>query len=202
MLRVEGMRDGKRGFWQKDIVDAGSGAWRFVRTGQRLRGRRLANSPRDASNLDLGRAEDRRYVMRGRSDGLRAVIPNFNVYCSPAKLRVVLSSGKALRLRLHTVDAIRQSRRARGLDNNPRLIQGTIEAPTRVLQSHDPAVQAFVARFLTGGRFTAAKIEGTRGELQFPDQAWSFRRLSRVTVTRRARMLGIRIGQTDWDPAS
>jgi hypothetical protein len=181
VLRVAGMRAGKRGFWQKDIVDAGSGAWKFVRTGQRLRGRLLANSPQDTSNLGLGHAADHRYVMRGSgAPGIaRAAIPNFNVYCTPARLRVVLASGKVLRLRLHTVDAVRQSRRARGLDNNPRLIQGTIEAPTRVLRSHDPAVHAFVAQYLTGGRFTTATIEGTKPKLDFTDQGWSFRRAHR-----------------------
>ncbi len=181
-LRVEGRRNGVRGFWQKDIAAPASADWRFVATGQHRLGRPLRNPPSDTSKRGLGRAENHRYVMRG--PGLRVAIPNFNTYCSPAKLRVVLAAGKTLRLRLHTVDAIRQSARARGLDAEPRLIQGTIAASAKLLQRQNPAVRAFVARYLSGGRFTAAKIEATRGGLELPGQGWS---LSRPRHARTAR---------------
>ncbi len=176
-LRVEGTRGGRRGFWQKDIVDAGSAAWKFTPTGQPLRGRPLANPRSNTSGRGLGRAEDMRFATGARGDGMRVAIPDFNVYCSPARLRVVLADGTALPLRLHSVDAIRQTARARGLDSNPRLVQGTIEAPRSVLRSRDPGARAFVARHLTGGRFTAAKIEATAGALDFPDQSWTLRRV-------------------------
>jgi hypothetical protein len=67
----------------------------------------------------------------------------------------------------------RHNTSARGLDTNPRFVQGTIEAGRRVLRSHDPVVRAFAARYLDG-RFTAVPIEATRRALRFPDQGWSF----------------------------
>ncbi len=76
---------------------------------------------------------------------------------------------------LHTTDVIRQSPRARGLDENPRLIQGTIEAPGSVLESEQPAVRDFMATYLTGGRFTPARIDATTDRLDFPQQGWALR---------------------------
>jgi hypothetical protein len=103
------------------------------------------------------------------------VIEDFNVYCSPATLAVSLPSGDNFELTLHTTDDIRQSPRARGLDDQPRLINGTIQAPPSVLNSRDPDVHAFVEKYLTGGQFTSARIDGTERKLEFPQQDWILR---------------------------
>jgi hypothetical protein len=174
LLRVEGARHGKTGFWQRDIASPASAGWRFVKTGLPLTGRPLANPARDTSARDLGRSEDAPYAMRG--GGLSGQILNFNLYCSPAQLDVKLDRNRSVPLTLHTVDAIRQTPRARGLDSHPRLVQGTIEAGPRVLDSHDPEVSAFAAKYLDG-RFTDARIDATTDVLQFPDQGWSFKRV-------------------------
>jgi hypothetical protein len=173
ILRVEGRRRGRTGFWQRDIASPRAAGWRFVKTGQRLSGRPLANPRRDTSARGLGRSEDAPYAMKG--PGLRGRIPNFNVYCSPARLQMRLDRNSSVRLRLHTTDAIRQTRRARGLDSNPRFAQGTIEAGRRVRRSPDPDIRAFAARYLEG-RFTDVRIDATTTRLEFPDQGWSFRR--------------------------
>ena len=85
--------------------------------------------------------------------------------------------GSGLALLLHSVDSIRQTPRAAGLDGNPRLMQGTIEAPPGVLGSADPAIQAFVAKYLTG-RFTDAPFDAAAGALVFRDQDWTLRYVS------------------------
>ena len=167
ILRVDGRRHGHTGYWQRDSAAPVSVPWRFVSTDAKLAGRPLANPARDTSNRGLGPSEDRRYAMR------HASIPNFNVYCSPATMRFPLGNGRRVRLRLHTTDEIRQTPRARGLDSNPREMQGEIEAPRRVLHSHSPRIRRFVAKHLTG-RFTDAPIEATRSTLRFPTQHWTF----------------------------
>jgi hypothetical protein len=154
MLRVAGVR----GFWEKPLT---ARSWRFVRTGETL-GRPVRNR----GPVRLGPSADRAY-----SDGT-VTVPDFNLACSPARLQVRLAGGRRIALTLHGVDAIRQTPRAAGLDDQPRLVQGTIEAPASVLGSADPAVRAFVARHLTGGRFTEAPLDATRGSLVFRDQGW------------------------------
>lgn len=176
ILRVAGKRRGHTGFWQRDIAAPRSAGWSFVKTGGRLRGRRLANPAGNTSTRGLGPSEDARFSMHAM--GVRGRVPNFNVYCSPARLRFRLDHNSSVRLRLHTTDDIRQSPRARGLDTNPREIQGTIQAGRRVLRSRDPDVQAFVAANLKG-RFTPAQIEATTKELNFTQQGWEFRRNNR-----------------------
>jgi hypothetical protein len=155
-LRVAGMR----GFWEKALTDR---SWHFARTGETLGARAVRNGGR----APLGPSADRRYA------GDAVSVPDFDLACSPARLDVRLAGGRRLALTLHTVDAIRQTPRAAGLDSNPRLVQGTIEAPPSVLTSTDPAVKAFVAQYLTGGRFTQAPIEATMGSLVFKDQGWT-----------------------------
>jgi hypothetical protein len=171
ILRVEGLRHGHTGYWQRDSAAPASVAWRFVSTNTKLAGRPLANPQSDTSSRGLGPSEDRRYVHDRR--GPRAVIPNFNVYCSPARLSFHLGGGQRVRLTLHSTDEIRQTPRARGLDSHPREMQGTIQASRRVLHSRNPRIRRFVAKHLSG-RFTDATIEATRKTLRFPDQHWTF----------------------------
>ncbi len=176
-LRVEGRRSGRTGYWEKDVVRRGSRAWRFVPTGDPLAGRPLDNSASDTSGRRLGSNEDVAY--EGEAGGIVIRIANFNVYCTPAELSVELADGNQVELTLHTTDDIRQSPRARGLDDEPRLVNGSIEAPQSVLDSRDPQIRAFVERYLTGGQFTPARIDATQAELSFPQQGWSLRLVSR-----------------------
>src|SRR4051812_190674 len=155
MLRVAGIR----GYWQKALT---ARSWQFVRTGETLGSRAVRNRGR----APLGPGADRAY------GDATVSVPDFDLACSPARLLVRLASGARLALTLHTVDAIRQTPRAAGLDDQPRLVQGTIEAPAAVLSSGDPEVRAFVARYLTGGRFTQAPIDATATSLVFKDQGW------------------------------
>jgi hypothetical protein len=158
---------GPGGFWEKALT---ARSWRFVRTGQTL-GRPLP--ARGRARARLAPSTDRPFAMA--SPRLEVVVPDFNLACSPARLHVRLAAGERVALTLHSVDAIRQTPRAAGLDGEPRLVQGTIEAPASVLGSADPAVRAFAARYLTGGRFTDAPIDATSGALVFKDQGWTLR---------------------------
>src|SRR3954447_13835625 len=166
VLRVAG----PDGFWEKPLTGR---AWTFVRTGVTLGAPvRLRRPARLAPRLDAA------YATPGGEPSV--TVPNFNLACSPARMEVRLAGGRRLDLTLHSVDAIRQSPRAAGLDDQPRLTQGTIEARPGIVASTDPVVHDFVARYLTGGRFTSAPIEATRGALVFKDQGWTLVRSGRT----------------------
>lgn len=172
VLRVEGRHHGRSGYWHKDIAAA---RWRFTANGGRLRGEVLRNPAGDTSGRALGKGEDRRYS--GRHGEARITVPTFNVYCTPAPIHVRLGSGERFRLRLHSVDNIRQSTRARGLDDEPRMVRGTIEVPPRLRRSADPDVRAFVDS-LSRGRFIVAPLDVTLDQLSFRDQGWQLRAAS------------------------
>jgi hypothetical protein len=152
ILRVEGRRRGRTGYWERDVAEPKASGWTFHRTGLPLTRRKLRNPGRDASARDLGEGEDRRYVMRG--DGVTGTLSDYNVYCSPAHL-MLRQHGDTLRLLLHTVDGLRQQARARGLDRVPRTQYGVLEGPR--------------------GHFEDVTVRATRDEIVLEEPGWHFR---------------------------
>ena len=132
--------------------------WTFHATGRALTRRRLSNPRHDTSARGLGRSENALY--RLRRPGLTAELLDFNVYCSPARLRV-RENGTVRHLRLHHVDGLRQQARGRGLDDVPRLQAGAVEHP--------------------GGSFTTATVEATRSEVLIKELGWRLRRVPAPT---------------------
>ena len=140
ILRVEGRRGGRTGYWQRDIADPRAGGWKFTATGLPLTRKLLKNRRRDTSRVGLGRSEDRRY----------GDLLNFNVYCSPARIR----RGRKTVV-LHHVDGLRQQARGRGLDNAPRTQYGAVEE---------------------NGKFTKVTIQATKNEVEIEELGWTFKR--------------------------
>jgi hypothetical protein len=155
ILRVEGARNGRTGYWQRDVADPRAAGWRFHPTGLPLARRRLDNPRADTSARGLGPSENRRY--RLRTNGMTATLLNFNVYCSPARLRI-RERGETRVLRLHHVDGLRQRARARGLDDVPRTQYGALEEP--------------------GKRFTEVTVQATRSEIRIEELGWTFHRVA------------------------
>jgi hypothetical protein len=195
MLRVEG-RDssGAAGFYEKSIASANGADWVFRRTDLPIRGNVLDNAPEDSSERDLGLAEDGSYSRNldaiGHLDGSPDIasdadwageLLDFNLYCSPATLRVHVGSSASVDLVLHTVDSIRQTPRARGLDSSPYALQGTIEVPQMLLDGlgrQPPKVRSFVSRYLGSRRFTTASVSATSSGVTFGGLGWVFERAS------------------------
>jgi hypothetical protein len=151
ILRVEGVSNGHTGYWERDVADPRAAGWKFHITDMPLTGRRLKNPRRDTSARRLGPSENRVYAMRaGR---MRAKLLNYNVYCSPARLRV-RENGKVQNLLLYTVDGLRQQARARGLDDVPRTQYGAIRAPD--------------------GKFSTVTVQATRDAVVIPERGWTF----------------------------
>jgi hypothetical protein len=166
ILRVEGRHHGHVGYWQKDIT---ARHWHFVRTDGHLVGHRLPNPRRDTSTRGLGPSGDRSFT--GTAHGNRITVVDFNPYCTPARVRVRLGTGERFTLRLHTVDNIRQSARARGLDEHPRTYAGMLEVPPRLRRTADAHVRAFLDSLGTG-RWVGANLDATATTLAFRHQPW------------------------------
>jgi hypothetical protein len=153
-LRVAGRSDGETGYWQRDLAAPRKRGWRFHPTGGKLPGKHLRNPRGNTSQRGLGPSEDARYVMD--QGGTHAEIENYNVYCSPARLDVQESGGPVQQMTLHTVDGLRQTERARGLDDVPREQYAAIERPD--------------------GSFQTVTVEATRDHIVIPELGWTFTR--------------------------
>jgi hypothetical protein len=141
ILRVEGKRKGKTGYWERDVADPKKKGWAFRATGLPLTARPLKNPRRDTSAKGLGKSANRRY----------GDLLNFNVYCSPARIR--MDDGRIVKL--HHVDGLRQQARGRGLDDVPRTQYGAVE---------------------DRGKFTTATIQATRDKVVVEELGWTFSR--------------------------
>ncbi len=182
-LRVEGTDEGgNTGFYEKDIRGIGSASWVFHKTGEKLAGKTLDNKPYDSSAEALGQSDDLAYSMK--ADGFTASIPDFNCYNPPATLEIRLSGGSSISLPLHYRETIRVSERAAGIDNDPRLFLGAIEAPQTFIDSLKEApeeVKAFAGKYLEtdDGRFTEIRITVALDllEIKSTNIGWLFERL-------------------------
>jgi hypothetical protein len=169
-MRVEGLDTGARtGYWEKDVTELAPAAWRFHRTDRPLGAMRLPNPRSDTSRRKLGKPEDLRYVLK--TADFRAELTNFNVYCSPARLRIrPKGARKSYDLVVHNVDGLRQQPRGRGLDGVPREQYGQVEVPPKLLK------RAFVRDKLGGRRFTAVTVNATTTEVSLDELGMTFRR--------------------------
>ena len=153
-LRVEGRRNGKTGYWERDVAAPRKRGWSFHRTGEPLTGEPLANPRGDTSKRDLGPSEDMKYVM---DDGTkRMVIEDFNTYCSPAQIKIH-ENGTVRKVTLHHVDGLRQEERARGLDDEPRLQFGALEWPSGEIEEN-------------------LQVLATTDAIEIPALGWTFER--------------------------
>lgn len=163
-LRVEGRKGGRTGYWRK-AVDAP--VWRFVATGDRLTRPLLENPRRDRSRDTL--APLRGLTYRTRTSTYRATLRRFTDSSELTPLVLRFAGGHRLRLRLHTVDGLRQTARADGLDATPRAFTGAVEVPPATLARIDrlpKASRAFIQSSLGGNRFTSTEILATTRDLE------------------------------------
>ena len=149
ILRVEGERSGRTGWWERDTAAPPEAGWAFHESGLPLRGVRLRNT----GSTELGAVEDERYRMS--TPDVTAELLDFNVYCSPARLRVT-RGGRTEDLLIHHVDGLRQHARGRGLDDVPRAQEGVVAHPD--------------------GRFEQATVEATRERVTIKELGWTFTR--------------------------
>lgn len=172
LIRVEGLdADGHTGHWEKDVR---ADAWSFVRTDAPLRGTllpRLGSPPSEPEDLLYeGVVGDLRYP---------AEIADFNPYCSPATLRVYAFGGETFDLIVHSVDGLRQERRARGLDDLARGYRSAIEVPLALWERREmlrPDLRDFFERWFGASRFLDGPLTATESTIVIGVPCWTFHR--------------------------
>jgi hypothetical protein len=169
IMRIEGVdRSGQTGYWEKDIAELRRSGWRFVRTGEPLRGELLpTDGPHEHEPEDI--------AFTGTVDGHPARISAFNPYCSPTTLEIDFADD-TLELVLHSVDGLRQERRGRGLDLYPRHYRSAIEVPREVWERRDELAED-VRQFLDTRfeeRFIDGPLYATLTHVQIQTPCWDF----------------------------
>lgn len=180
-LRVAGTSsDGRRGYYTKQLEDR---SWRFVETGEDIPASSLLVLP--PSGLEATVTSNRDRAMsgvvfvpasaRGGPSRLLARVEteDFNLHCSPVRLKVTMTTGLEFEVDLHLVDAW-QIFTDPDADEDPTAfnkLKGTIEIPKELLESPKPALRQALARtFLPFHRksFSLAVIAGQSEVLMLP----------------------------------
>ncbi|MFC9993324.1 hypothetical protein [Nocardia sp. NPDC127526] len=162
-LRVEGIDNGRTGYWTKDLT---ADQWAFVPTDQPLGGERIANTADDRSADPAVPLSPYDYAGRAAA-GWSAAIENFDAAVTPTPLRLDFGDGLRLDLILHTVDGLRQAPQAPGLTAQPRRFDGAIEIPSYIMESlaaQPVPIREFLETTLGGRRFTDTGVVVTAGE--------------------------------------
>ncbi|MBN2359393.1 MAG: hypothetical protein JXR83_08055 [Deltaproteobacteria bacterium] len=155
-LRVEGERDGRSGFFFKNLEDP---SWQFEETGAPLRAP-FINDAAALATVEIAASDDTRLVGALRRENVKTElaleIVDFNLMCSPARVTlrhdgdVVTAGGVPLELPLHHVHAMQSARRpvsywAQGMDAQ---IRGALLIPEAIRQIDDADARADVLELL------------------------------------------------------
>lgn len=172
IMRIEGTdASGNTGFWEKDISALSDEAWTFVLTGEPLQGQALpTNGPHEQ--------EVERFDYQGMIAGHPARVKGFRPYCSPSTLEIEFGE-ETLPLTLHSVDGMRQERRAPGLDAFPHYYRSALEVPQHIWDKRD-SLSGDIQQFL-GNYFEQRQLPGpmsaTLNLMQFHAPCWNLFRI-------------------------
>ncbi|HSA24398.1 MAG TPA: hypothetical protein P5076_23255, partial [Myxococcota bacterium] len=182
VLRVEGVREGRTGFYHKRIFDA---AWSFEDTGQRVCGPFL-NAPGRIPPEPVA-PDDHAYAgtlgvdrAAGEDVTIGIEIPDFNPFCSPARARLLLdgalvtASGAPLELPLHHVHALVLETRPTDywLQGLPAEIRGALVLPASFAEVDDPAARATLENLFEDRRGVNLQGQASQRELSLDEMTW------------------------------
>jgi hypothetical protein len=182
VLRVEGVREGRTGFFHKRIFDAG---WAFEETGHRVCGPFLnvpgRPPPEPAPPADHALAGtlavDRQF---GEDVVVGLEILDFNVVCSPARVRLLVGGGPVtvggvpLELPLHHVHALVLETRptAYWLAGIPAKIRAALVLPASYEGIDDPAARAILLALFEGRRGVNFQGQAALDALTLDEMTW------------------------------
>lgn len=190
ILRVEGWNAaGDTGFYEKEMTDTRSDAWRFQRTDAAIEGEEIFNPSEDMSTHELLPSEDIAFT-RPAPGGLWARLLNHdwsaqatevNRYCSPAALTLTDRHGRTLSLTLHQREGIRVMPGERGIGAKTLRQAGALEVPLAVWQQRQQLPVTFrqlLAKHFKDSRFRAVKVKLNDHQLKIvaPGLSWRFER--------------------------
>jgi hypothetical protein len=171
VLRVEGSLDGALGLFEKRIDEE---AWRFVETGQPLRGRSL--DERGMEGAGLPEPEARGLILEGslgRQDSgaeLGLTLDGYDLFCSPAEVglswagRPLTVDGEPLRLELHHAHAMLEEQRDQDWWRRGEAapVRAALMVPDTIAVVDDPEA-----------REAALELLGDRAVINLRGEAWA-----------------------------
>lgn len=182
MLRVEGVRDGRTGFYFKRIFDEG---WSFEETGYRVCGPflnapgRTPPAPVEPSDFPLSGtlSVDRTF---GTDVSVEIEILDFNVVCSPARAHLLVGGnpltvrGAPLVFPLHHVHSLVLETRATEywLDGSPATIRAALLLPAEIAAIDDAAARSTLQGLVEDRRGINLKGSATLEQLTLDELTW------------------------------
>jgi len=163
-LRVQGRnRDGRYGYYHKKIFDKN---WNFKTTNEHFSHEIMISDY--LKEARRGRKLDKTYIGNVEqifAPSLKVELIDFYYFSSPAKLRVHVGD-KQFDMIFHTVDQWVMTAQEKGAPElvgnpagEPKLLQGTLEIPERVLHSRDPDIREAVDRYFRRFHLVAFAFE-------------------------------------------
>ncbi|MDP1827871.1 MAG: hypothetical protein Q8L48_31645 [Archangium sp.] len=181
VLRVEGVRQGRTGFYFKHINDT---AWSFEETGHRVCGPflnaagRTAPPPEAPADVGLkGSLSVNRW--NGRSS-VEVRLRNFNIFCSPAEAQLVVDGnivtvgGQPLVLPFHHVHSMSLVKRPTDYWDHgaAAVIRAAMLVPATLTQIDDPVARQKVMALLEDRKVINFKGTATKTQLNLAEMTW------------------------------
>lgn len=178
MLRVEGVREGRTGFFYKEIFDQG---WSFEETGYRVCGPflnapgRAPPEPMSPDDFTLSGT-----LVRSGSVSVGILIPGFNLMCSPADTYLSVNGepltvdGLPLVFPLHHVHSLILEERAMEywLDGVPSTIRAALIVPAEVAHIDDLSARATVQSLFEDRQGVNFQGTVTLEQLSLSEMTW------------------------------
>lgn len=161
-LRVEGRRGGRTGFWHKGLS---AEQWKFTPTDRPLTGQVLsgANPAVDQSTSTLAAPTGKTFA-GSLPGGWKARTENFDWAQTTHPVTLIAPSGKAYQVKMHTTDGLRLVPRGRGLDDEPRTLEGALDV-RGAQPGKSPELARFVREHLDGRQIFEISVQATRSSL-------------------------------------
>lgn len=181
MLRVEGVRQGRTGFYFKRLTDA---AWSFEETGYRVCGPFLNAAGRAPAPTVAPNDTSLRGTLSGNRQGstvsVELRLSNFNIVCSPADAqllvggRVVTAGGVPLVVPFHHVHSLTLSKRATSYwqSGAPAVLRAALMTPANLTQVDDPVARQKLLSLFGTRKVINLKGTATTSHLNLVQMTW------------------------------
>ncbi|MEZ5323315.1 MAG: hypothetical protein R2698_14815 [Microthrixaceae bacterium] len=158
-LRVEGLRDGRSGYWHKGLA---APAWEFTPTDTVLQSPVLseADPQRDQSGVEL--APPSGLDFEGTlGDGWTARVEQFDWAQTRHAVELRAPSGRIHTVVMYTTDGLRLEARSPGLDERPRALEGALDVRAAMSAEPEDELGRFVRSRLGGHVVYEIRVDAT-----------------------------------------
>lgn len=162
-LRVEGRRDGRTGFWSKDLAASG---WEFTVTDLPLEMPVLADAdPRVDQSAVVLAAPSGLDFEGSLGGGWTARIKDFDWAQTRHDLVLRSPSGRSYEILMYTTDGLRLEPRSPGLDHRPRMLEGAFDLTAAAAESGEGELSDLIRTRFGGRAIFEIWVQATIDEL-------------------------------------